>query len=102
MIEQSLALQAERMSTAEEEAIEIVWRNRGEGSQLIPADEAIKILIEIRERVSKIERKALRAMLRSMNEGRRTPRRHQMIALIIVAGILGIVALLIALKSSLI
>ena len=95
MIESTSATEAANITETERQAIEIVWKSRGNGMATVPADEAISILAEVRERAGKIEQRVVRTLYKSLNEGRRTPRRHQLFALLVISSLIGI-ALVIA------
>jgi hypothetical protein len=95
MIESSAATIAANMTETERQAIEIVWHSRGNGPTPIPENEALAILSEVRERASRIENKVVRTLYRAIDEGRRTPRRHQLFALLVIGSLL-VIALLIA------
>ena len=90
MIESSPETVAANMTETERQAITIVWKSLGKSTETIPADEAVAILAEVRERADKIEQRVVRTLYKSLNEGRRTPRRHQLFALLVISALIGI------------
>lgn len=78
-------------------AIEIMWRNEG-GKDEPPEADRERLLAKVREREEAIERHVVQDMLvPGMSEGRRVPRRHQAVAMMIIVGLLllaGLVALI--------
>ena len=83
LIEQSPDVTGAKMKPEEAQAVEIVWAKRGCGGTM-PADDALEILSEVRERTSRIEESFVRVGYRAFAEGRRTPRRHQLLALAVI------------------
>jgi|GEM_PF-6859661 len=69
------------------EAIAIVWRQQGHSEDLIPANDALNILAEVRARKEQIEAKVQKDLLRAIGENRRYPRRHQLLAFYLIAAI---------------
>ncbi len=64
----------------EEEAIRLCWEAEGSEGP-VPAAEAIRHLQYVRSRREAIEASALDMLHQALSEGRRTPRRHQALAM---------------------
>jgi hypothetical protein len=74
-------------SDLEIEACRLAWEKRGGSGDPSP-QEAATLLAEVRERQRVIERSAFEMVLRQTREGRRYPRRHQRLALLVMLPIL--------------
>ena len=72
------------MSSEEWEAVKLAWNSE----QPIPEHEAVRLLVEIRARKANLETEFASIAVKGIAEVRRTPRRHQVMALVI-----GLVAL---------
>ena len=84
----------------EEEAVLWRWSNVEHQAVPIGAEDAIRILKEVRTRASEIEQQAVSMALRSMSEQRQTPRRHQLFALAVLAiGLLIVFAVVLVLDN---
>lgn len=66
-----------QMSAEEWEAVKLAWNS----DMPIPEHEAVRLLVEIRARKFDLEAEFASLATRGIAEGRRTPRRHQLIAL---------------------
>ncbi len=78
------------MSPEEAIAMQLVWEKEGHAGLDIPHIDQKRILAEIRDRVTSIETQTLRKGLARFSEGRKVPRRHQRVALLIITVLIGI------------
>ena len=63
----------------------IIWRRRGFADEdVIPESEALEILHDVRRRKESIEQHVLHALVTATSESRRSPRRHQALAILIL------------------
>ncbi len=69
----------------EEQAIRLRWTEVEKREGTPDLENAQRLLGEIRERVAAIEREAVAMATQEMSEGRRTPRRKQRVALVVLA-----------------
>lgn len=77
------------MSPEEREAIQLYWAHHHPGEPL-PPDQIPIVLQIIRARVAAIEEDVAKMAVRSMSEGRKTPRRHMFGGLAGIAIIVGV------------
>jgi hypothetical protein len=85
VIERTQLIREQGLRPEEEQAIMIVWRQRGRtGDEVVPEADALQILGEIRERQAAIEKVVLGTLSCSVSENRWYPRRHMQFALLIV------------------
>ncbi len=77
----------------EVEACKLRW-TKVEGKDTdIPAEEAVRLLYEIRERMASLEQEAVQALQHSVSEGRRVPRRRLVFAFAVIGVLLVLAAL---------
>jgi hypothetical protein len=89
--EEFLAL---RPTDAERQAIELGWSRLEGRTGDIPQSDAIRLLDKIRKRVDAIELDVSQMAVARMSEGRRTPRRHQRVALCIIGLIMSLMLII--------
>ena len=88
-----------KMSEVEAEAMAIVWANEG-GSGEPSEEDQVRILAQIRERAARIEEFVREDMLMAkMREGRRNPRRHELIAFALFMALFLTIALITLISS---
>jgi hypothetical protein len=84
-----------QVSTKEWEAVKLAWNS----DKPIPEHEAVRLLVEIRARKIDLEAEFASLATRGIAEGRRTPRRHQVVALAIGVVVFSVLCALLAASS---